>query len=47
MEMADILFVLICIANREGIDLQESFDRMMAKIEARDEKRWTRKRMPP
>lgn len=43
MEMADILFVLICMANREGIDLQEAFERMMAKVEARDEKRWTRK----
>src|ERR687883_1057181 len=44
MEMADILFVLICMANREGIDLQNAFDRMMAKVEARDEKRWTKKR---
>ena len=43
MEMADILFVLICMANREGIDLQDSFDRMMQKIEYRDEHRWTRK----
>jgi NTP pyrophosphatase (non-canonical NTP hydrolase) len=43
MEMADILFVLICMANREGIDLEESFDRMMAKVEARDAERWTRK----
>ena len=43
MEMADILFVLICMANREGIDLQEAFDRMMAKIESRDEHRWTKK----
>ena len=43
MEMADILFVLICMANREGIDLQEAFDRMMQKVESRDEKRWTRK----
>ncbi len=33
MEMADILFVLICMANREGIDLQEAFDRMMEKVE--------------
>ena len=32
MEMADILFVVICMANREGIDLQEAFDRMMAKV---------------
>lgn len=43
MEMADILFVLICMANREGIDLQVEFDRMMEKVEARDENRWTRK----
>jgi NTP pyrophosphatase (non-canonical NTP hydrolase) len=44
MEMADVLFVLICMANREGIDLQAAFDRMMAKVEARDEHRWTKKR---
>ena len=44
MEMADIIFVLICIANREGIDLQEAFDRMMAKVEHRDDARWTKKR---
>jgi len=43
MEMADILFVLICMANREGIDLQDSLDRMMQKIEHRDEYRWTKK----
>jgi NTP pyrophosphatase (non-canonical NTP hydrolase) len=43
MEMADILFVLICMANREGIDLQEAFDRMMEKVEVRDEGRWTKK----
>jgi NTP pyrophosphatase (non-canonical NTP hydrolase) len=43
MEMADILFVLICMANREGIDLQEAFERMMQKVESRDESRWTRK----
>jgi NTP pyrophosphatase (non-canonical NTP hydrolase) len=41
MEMADILFVLICIANREGIDLQQAFDRMMEKVEHRDKDRWT------
>ncbi len=44
MEMADILFVLICMANREGMDLQEAFDRMMRKVEARDESRWTKKK---
>lgn len=43
MEMADILFVLICMANREGIDLNQAFDRMMDKVEHRDANRWTRK----
>ena len=43
MEMADILFVLICMANREGIDLQAAFDRMMEKVETRDRERWTKK----
>ncbi len=42
-EIADILFVLICIANREGIDLDRAFDRMMEKVERRDAVRWTRK----
>ncbi len=43
MEIADILFVLICMANREGIDLQEAFERMLSKVESRDEDRWTKK----
>lgn len=41
MEMADILFVVICMANREGIDLDAAFDRMMDKVERRDATRWT------
>lgn len=43
MEIADVLFVLICIANREGIDLDQAFDRMMAKVETRDATRWNKK----
>lgn len=43
MEMADILFVLVCMANREGIDLNQAFDKMMEKVEHRDANRWTRK----
>jgi NTP pyrophosphatase (non-canonical NTP hydrolase) len=46
LEMADILFVLICIANREGIDLQDAFDRMMEKVTERDADRWTKKKDP-
>jgi NTP pyrophosphatase (non-canonical NTP hydrolase) len=45
MELADILFVLICMANREGIDLQQSFDRMMQKVTARDDNRWRKKKV--
>ena len=44
MEMADILFVLVCMANREHIDLDAEFDRMMQKVETRDRDRWTKKR---
>lgn len=47
MEMADIMFVLICMANREGIDLDDAFDRMMHKVETRDANRWTRKSSAP
>lgn len=43
MELADILFVIICMANREGIDLDAAFERMMAKIESRDRERWRKK----
>ncbi len=44
MEMADILFVLICMANREGISLDDAFEKMMAKVERRDTSRWTKKK---
>jgi len=43
MELADILFVVICLANSQGIDLDDAFGRMMRKVSARDAARWTRK----
>ena len=43
MELADILFVVICIANSQKIDLDEAFAQMMTKVTARDAGRWTRK----
>jgi len=43
MELADILFVVICLANSQGIDLDEAFAEMMAKVSERDADRWTRK----
>ena len=41
MEMADILFALVCMANREGIDLSQAFERMLSKVTHRDRNRWT------
>ena len=43
MELADILFVIVCLANSQKIDLDEAFAAMMAKVTARDAGRWTRK----
>jgi NTP pyrophosphatase (non-canonical NTP hydrolase) len=43
MELADILFVVICLANSQGIDLDDAFAAMMAKVTSRDADRWTRK----
>ena len=43
LELGDILFVVICIANSQQIDLDEAFAQMMAKVTSRDAGRWTRK----
>lgn len=42
-EIADAMFVLVCLANSLQIDLDDAFARMMAKIRERDVERWTRK----
>src|ERR1044072_8506708 len=38
-ELADVLFVLICIANQTGIDLTKALEGNLAKKTARDKKR--------
>ncbi|MBK9639619.1 MAG: nucleotide pyrophosphohydrolase [Bacteroidetes bacterium] len=38
-EMADVLFVLICLANQTGVDLQSAFDKNLAKKSKRDGER--------
>jgi NTP pyrophosphatase (non-canonical NTP hydrolase) len=43
LELADIMFVLIAIANEQQIDLEEAFERVLAKYDARDADRWTRR----
>src|SRR4051812_23453956 len=38
-ELADVLFVLICIANQTGIDLTEAFEKNLQKKTERDSDR--------
>ena len=38
-ELADVLFVLICIANQTGIDLTKAFRKNLKKKTSRDSKR--------
>ncbi len=40
-ELADILFVVICIANQTGTNLQEAFDKSLEKKTQRDAERHT------
>ena len=42
-ELADVLFVILCMANEQGIDLDEAFERVMEKYRFRDGERWERK----
>lgn len=42
-EIADAIFVLVCLANSLDIDLDEKFGAMMEKYRTRDAERWTRK----
>lgn len=42
LELADIMFVLITIANEQKIDLSASFDRVIEKYRVRDSARWKR-----
>ena len=43
LELADIVFVVICLANSQGIDLDEAFAAMMQKVRTRDDRRWTKR----
>lgn len=43
LELADVLFVLLTLANEQKIDLESAFLKVLDKYEARDASRWTRK----
>ena len=38
-ELADVLFVLLCLANQTGVDLEKSFNEKMKKKSKRDKTR--------
>jgi NTP pyrophosphatase (non-canonical NTP hydrolase) len=44
LELADLLFSIVCIANYYHIDLDDAFKEVMEKYTKRDMKRWTLKR---
>jgi NTP pyrophosphatase (non-canonical NTP hydrolase) len=41
LEMADILYTMICLANSQGIDLQDAFEQALQKYRMRDATRYT------
>ncbi|HET6231247.1 MAG TPA: nucleotide pyrophosphohydrolase [Longimicrobiaceae bacterium] len=43
LELADVLFVVIVLANQMEIDLEEAVRRTLTKYEVRDAERWERK----
>ena len=43
IELADVLFVLLVIANEQKIDLDDALTRVLEKYKARDSFRWARK----
>ncbi|MDF2438229.1 MAG: putative pyrophosphatase [Bacteroidota bacterium] len=38
-ELADVMFVIICLANQTGVDLTKAFEKNMEKKTKRDDKR--------
>jgi NTP pyrophosphatase (non-canonical NTP hydrolase) len=43
LELADILFVVVVLANQLGVDLHEAVERTLTKYRVRDADRWERK----
>lgn len=42
-ELGDIVFVVVCMANQFGLDLQTLMEGVLEKITVRDSERWTKK----
>jgi NTP pyrophosphatase (non-canonical NTP hydrolase) len=43
VELGDIIFTVVCLANSKGIDLDESFKHVMDKCYGRDNQRYAKK----
>lgn len=43
LELADVLFVLVVLANQMEVDLQDALERTLTKYRVRDADRWERK----
>lgn len=41
LELGDILFVLLTLANEQDIDMEDAFRRVLLKYRERDARRWT------
>ncbi|MCS1351008.1 nucleotide pyrophosphohydrolase [Mechercharimyces sp. CAU 1602] len=41
-ELGDLLFITLCFANSQKIDLEKAFTNVMKKYQTRDKDRWTR-----
>ena len=46
-ELADVLFVILVLANEQKIDLSDALDRVLEKYRVRDSDRWVRKSPGP
>ncbi|MDQ3158646.1 MAG: nucleotide pyrophosphohydrolase [bacterium] len=42
-ELADVIFALVCIANKHSIDLDEALEKVLEKARIRDAKRFKKK----
>lgn len=40
-ELADVLYIVLCMANEQGIDMTAAMDRTLAKVRTRDTGRFT------
>lgn len=40
-ELADVLWLILCMANQQNVDMEAAFERVMTKLQVRDANRFT------